>query len=59
MNGNVSTCAVALLTQEVSAATINTFAQDEKVGVLTLNTPTCFISTPSKKLNHRLHMSYV
>lgn len=51
MNGNVSACAVAPLTQEVSAATLNTFSQDGEVGVLTLNPPTCFILTPPKKLN--------
>lgn len=48
MNGNVSICAVAPLTQEVSAATLNTFAQDAEVGVFTLNPPTCFISPPPK-----------
>lgn len=59
MNGNVSTCAVALLTQEVSATTLNTFSQDGEVGVLTLKPPTCFILTSPKKLNYRRHMSCV
>lgn len=54
MNGNVSTCAVAPLN------TLTTFAQDAEVGVFTLNPPpTCFISPPPEKLNHRQHMSAV
>lgn len=59
MNGNVSTCAVALLTREVSAATLNTFSQDGKVGVLTLNPPDLFYFNSPQKLNYRRQMSCV
>lgn len=55
-----TTCAVAPLTQEVSVATINTFAQDEEVGVLTLNSRLVLFQLPQKikpSPTHVIHLT--